>query len=404
MTSRLRRLAVVTAVPTLLDIVLLVALRRGAGWVLVAADATAVGVASVLSYALHRAVTFRSDPYVRWVRMPAVFVAVAVLAGAVDVVVLRSLYAAHGFSAAPQLVLAKLVAISAAAVVRLVLYRTVLLSVVRRSIHERIDRPVAEGSFRASVIVPAFDEADRIGATVAALRSGLADLAVDGGLEVVVVDDGSSDATSDAAVAAGADQVVTLPVNRGKGAAVRAGMAAAQGRTVAFTDADLSYSPDQIAAVIGAVEEGWDVVVGSRRHPGASTVKGAGAVRDIGSRAINLVTMAVLLSRPHDTQCGLKAFRSDAAQLLFGLSRVDGFAFDIELLHLVERHELSLHEVPVQLRSAERSTVRAVRDGLRLLRDVWRIRRWSATGLYELGEQERRPGSVGTIGASGGHH
>lgn len=403
MTGRLRRLAVVTAVPTVVDIALLLALRRGAGWVLVAADATAVAVASVLSYALHRAVTFRSDPYVRWVRMPAVFVAVAVLAGTVDVVVLRSLYAAHSFTAAPTLILAKLMAISAAAVVRLVLYRTVLLSVVRRSIHERPDRPVAEGLLRASVVVPAFDEADRIGATVAALRAGLADLAAHGGVEIIVVDDGSSDATSDAAMAARADQVVTLAVNRGKGAAVRAGMAAARGRTVAFTDADLSYSPDQIAAVIAAVEEGWDVVVGSRRHPEASTVQGAGTVRDIGSRVINLVTMAVLLSRPHDTQCGLKAFRSDAARLLFGLSRVDGFAFDIELLHLVERHELSLLEVPVRLRSAERSTVRAMRDGLRLLRDVWRIRHWSATGLYEMGDSARLQSGGAAFGAKGGH-
>lgn len=404
MTGRLRRLAVMTAVPTVVDIALLVLLRRGAGWVLVAADAAAVAVASLLSYALHRTVTFRSDPYVRWVRMPAVFVAVALLAGTVDVVVLRSLYAAHGFTAVPTLVLAKLVAITAAAAVRLVLYRTVLLSAVRRSIQDRTDRPPAPGERRASVVVPAYEESDRIGATVAALRAALGDAAGDEGVELIVVDDGSSDATSEVALAAGADQVVTLAVNRGKGTAVRAGVAAARGRTVAFTDADLSYSPDQIATVIATVEEGWDVVVGSRRHPGTTTVEGAGTLRDIGSRVINLVTMAVLLSRPHDTQCGLKAFRSDAARLLFGLSRVDGFAFDIELLHLVERHELSLCEVPVRLRSADRSTVRAVRDGLRLLRDVWRIRQWSAAGLYEVGESSRLPVAVGAHGALGAHH
>jgi len=199
-----------------------------------------------------------------------------------------------------------------------------------------------------------------------------------------VVDDGSADGTADAALAAGADQVVVLPVNRGKGAAVRAGVSAARGRTVAFTDADLSYSPDQIGAVIGQVEAGWDVAVGSRRHPEATTVRGAGAVRDLGSRAINLVTMGVLLSHPRDTQCGLKAFRSDVAALVFALGRLDGFAFDIEVLHLVERHELSLVEVPVRLTSSEGSTVRAVADGMRLLRDLWRIRRWSATGAYEV--------------------
>jgi putative flippase GtrA len=396
--GRLRRLAVVTAIPTAVDVGLLVVLRQEAGWILVLADLAAIAVASVLSYVLHRSVTFRSDPYVRWVRMPGAFVAVAALAGAVDVLVLRALYAAHGFTATGTLVTAKLVAVAVAAAVRLGLYRAVLLSATRRTIHERFARPPAPGALRATVVLPALDEVARIGATIAAVRVALAGVAADGGVEIVVVDDGSSDGTADAALAAGADQVVVLPHNRGKGAAVRAGVAAARGRTIAFTDADLSYSPDQLAAVIGAVEDGWDVAVGNRRHPGTTTVRGAGALRDLGSRAINLVTMAVLLSRPHDTQCGLKAFRSDVAAALFGLARVDRFAFDIELLHLVERHELSLTEVPVRLVSADRSTVHVVRDGLRLLRDVWRIRHWSATGAYELPE-----GVLGRAGSIPAH-
>lgn len=393
-----------TVVPTVVDVTLFVLLRREVGWILVVADGAAIAVASLLSFVLHRAVTFRSDPYVRWVRIPVAFAAVAVVAGTVDIVVLRTLYAAHGFSSVGALVTAKLAAVAAAAVVRLVLYRAVLLNVVRRSIHVRTARSDAPGAVRATVVIPALNEVEGISATVAAVRSALEGLAADGGVEVVVVDDGSTDGTADAALAAGADQVVVLPVNRGKGAAVRAGVAAARGRSVAFTDADLSYSPDQLVGVITLVEEGWDVAAGSRRHPEATTLRGAGAVRDLGSRAINLVTMAVLLSRPHDTQCGLKAFRSDAAALVFGLGRIDGFAFDIEVLHLVERYELTLVEVPVTLRSAERSTVRAARDGLRLLRDVWRIRHWSATGAYELAGGPVSSGATGPIGAVGVDH
>lgn len=384
MSGRIRRLALVAAVPTAADIALFVLLRREAGWILVLADAAAITVASALSYALHRAVTFRSDPYVRWVRIPSAFVLVAVIAGTVDIVVLRAMFAAHEFTSVGALTIAKVGAVAAAAGVRLVLYRAVLLGAVRRSLHERTHGPRPDGAMRASVVIPALDEAPRIGDTVAAVRGALAEMDVDGGVEVIVVDDGSTDATADAALAAGADQVVVLPANRGKGAAVRAGLAAARGRTVAFTDADLSYSPDQLRSVIAAVEDGWDVAVGSRRHPDSRIERGAGALRSTGSRVINLVTMAVLLSRPHDTQCGLKAFRSDVAALVASLGRVDGFAFDIEVLHLVERHELSLLEVPVRLRSAERSTVRAARDGVRLLRDVWRIRHWSATGAYEV--------------------
>jgi putative flippase GtrA len=382
--GRLRRLALVAVVPTVVDVLLLVLLRQHLGWILVLADLVAITVASVLSYVLHRAVTFRSDPFVRWVRLPWAFAVVAGVAALVDVLVLRAVFAAHGFDTTGALVAAKAVALAAAAAVRLGLYRTVLLSVTRRAIRSRVARTDPPGALRASVVLPALDEAAGIGATIAAVRAALAPLATEGGVEVIVVDDGSTDATADAALAGGADQVVVLPENRGKGAAVRAGMAAARGRTVAFTDADLSYSPDQLLRVIGEVEGGWDVAVGSRRHPDAVTERGAGSVRDVGSRVINLVTTAVLLSHPHDTQCGLKAFRQDVARVVFGLGRVDGFAFDIEVLHLVERHGFSLVEVPVRLASSGTSTVHAVRDGLRLLRDVWRIRHWSATGVYEL--------------------
>lgn len=384
MSERLRRLGLVAVVPTIVDVGLLLFLRQTLGWILVLADLTAIAVASLLSYVLHRRVTFRSDPFVRWVQMPGAFIAVAVLAALVDVVVLRVLFAANGFTATAPLLGAKLVALAAAAAVRLVLYRAVLLAAVRRTIHDRTSRPPAPGTHRVSVVVPALDEADRIGDTVEAIRSALDAVHQDGGVEVVVVDDGSSDGTADAALAAGADQVVVLPENRGKGAAVRAGVAAARGRTIAFTDADLAYSPDQIERVLMEIEDGWDVAVGSRRHPDTSRVEGAGALRDLGSRAVNLLAMAVLLSHPHDTQCGLKAFRSDVARSIFGLGRVDRFAFDIEILHLVERHELSLAEVPVRLEMGERSTVRLVRDTMRLLRDLWQIRHWSAIGAYEL--------------------
>jgi dolichyl-phosphate beta-glucosyltransferase len=233
-------------------------------------------------------------------------------------------------------------------------------------------------------VIPAFDEAARIRGTVDAVRVALADTAQDGGAEIVVVDDGSRDGTADAALEAGADQVVVLPENRGKGAAVRAGVAAARGRTIAFTDADLAYSPDQLLRVLGQVEGGWDVAIGSRRHPDATRVHGAGALRDLGSRAVNVLAMAVLLSHPHDTQCGLKAFRSDVGKAVFGMARVDRFAFDIEILHLVERHGFTVAEVPVELRMGERTTVRLVRDTARLLRDLWRIRSWSAAGAYDL--------------------
>lgn len=395
MSDRLRRLALLALVPTVIDVGLLVLLRQGLDWILVVADLTAIAVASVVSYVVHRRMTFRSDPFVRWVRMPGAFMVVATVAALADVVVLRTLYAARGFSTTAALVGAKLISLSLAALVRLVLYRAVLLGAVRRTLREKVEREPAPGTERATVIVPALDEEAGIGATVRAIRAALAELAASGGLEVIVVDDGSVDATAVAALAAGADQVVVLPENRGKGAAIRAGMAAARGRTIAFIDADLAYSPDQLLRVIGEVESGWDVAVGNRRHPDTEQVQGAGRLRDLGSRAVNLLAMGVLLSHPRDTQCGLKAFRSDVAATVFALGRVDRFAFDIEILHLVERHGFTVAEVPVRLRMGERSTVRLVHDTLRLLRDLWRIRHWSATGVYELAPESVTPSSVG---------
>jgi dolichyl-phosphate beta-glucosyltransferase len=206
---------------------------------------------------------------------------------------------------------------------------------------------------------------------------------IEGGVELIVVDDGSTDGTAEEARRAGADRVLVHPSNRGKGAAVRTGVLAATGRTISFTDADLSYAPTQLEGLLEKVESGIDMVVGSRKHDMTRTLVKAGRLREIGGRVINWLTHAVLLGNYRDTQCGLKAFRADAARLIFERSRIDGFAFDVELFVIAERNDLTLAEVPVTVVNTTRSTVRVVRDALRLVRDLFRIRRWSRAGAYE---------------------
>src|SRR5207244_4206934 len=105
-------------------------------------------------------------------------------------------------------------------------------------------------------------------------------------------------------------------------------------------------------------------------------------------RAINWLTHAVLLGHYRDTQCGLKAFRSDVARLLFTRARIDGFAFDVELFVMAERFGLGVTEVPVRVENTTRSTVKVVRDALRLVRDLFRVRRWARQGLYEADPAE----------------
>ena len=371
MRRRLRRFAVVTVLVTCIDLALL-ALLRDAGLHVALADAGSVLVASVASFGLHRYISLANEPRTRWVRQPKLFVRTALLAGAVDVAVTTAV------AGVASLVVAKPVGIVLAAGVRLVAYRAVLLTDTRRQLGTIRPRAApAPGERRLTVVVPAYGEEDRIASTIARIADAVAGLDA----EVVVVDDGSPDATAAAAEAAGA-RVVRLPANRGKGAAVRAGVLDARGRTVAFTDADLAYDPAHLVALLERVEEGWDVVVGNRWHRGSSADVQP-LLRRASSRLFNLLTATVLLGQWRDTQCGLKAFRADVARSLFERTRLDGFAFDVEVLHLVERDRWTLTEIPVTVAHDERSTVRVGADAVAMVRDLLRVRRWAAEGLYD---------------------
>jgi putative flippase GtrA len=397
----LRRFAAVSGVVTAVDVGVLVALARGAEVPVVAADAVAVGVASVASWLLHREVAGSGDPFARWSERPLAFVGTAVLAGALDVAVVAAVAPARS-AGAGALVGAKALALLVAGAVRVVAYRGVLLRPTRRELAVRTSRAEPPGDLRLSVVVPAYDEEERIAGSVRRLAEALAGVDAEGGVEVLVVDDGSSDATAGEAEAAGA-RVLRLPLNRGKGAAVRAGMLAARGRTVAFVDADLSYPPEQVLRLLAGVESGWDVVVGSRRHPGSVDVAPTGLVRSLSGRLFNVLTAVVLLGHYRDTQCGCKAFRSDVARLVFSRTKLDGFAFDVEVFHLVERYRLSLTEVPVTLVAAPGSTVRVGVDARKMLGDLFRLRRWSGRGAYDLPTGERPGGAAASSGRSAAH-
>jgi putative flippase GtrA len=371
---------VVGTVATVVDLAILLALRLGASVPVVVADAVSVGVAAVVSYALHRAVTFADDPERRWVHATRLFVAVTLVAAAVDVLVLRAAVAVVGSTTWRELVVGKAISLFVAGLVRAAAYRRRLFLDVRATQATRRPRPLPDSPVRLSVVIPAYREAGRIGAAIATVRAALADV---GPVEIVVVDDGSGDATASDARAGGADVVIVQPENRGKGAAVRAGMLAATGRVLAFTDADLSYSPEQLATLLVNVEDGWDMVVGSRKHVETATLVRARRLREVTGRVFNLLSEVVLLGQYRDTQCGLKAFRGDVARSLFSRARVDRFAFDVELFHLAERDRLSVLEVPVSLANSSVSTIRIGADSLRMVLDLFRIRRWGGHGAYD---------------------
>lgn len=374
MRSRLRLFVLVGLLATTVDVAALLVLRPKLE--LVPADLAALALAAALAYLLNRHLTFRGERSARWVRRPLLFAATALLAGAVDLGVLWALE-----RLGLVLVLSKLGAVAMAAVVRWVAYRRILFSQVRRELSERVDRPPAPGELRVSVIIPAYNEGSLIDDTVAAVAGALGRRLEPADYEILVMDDGSTDDTASRAAAAGAT-VHTLDANRGKGAAVRAGMLRARGRAVVFTDADLAYSPDLVLDVVDQVEQGWDVVVGSRRHDDTNTLVRARRLRELGGRVINFLTQLVLLGNFHDTQCGLKGFRSDVAQAIFERTRIDGFAFDVEVFLIAEQDHLSLTEIPVAVTNRAGSSVRIVGHTLELVIDLFRIRRWAGEGRY----------------------
>lgn len=230
-----------------------------------------------------------------------------------------------------------------------------------------------------SIIIPAYNEAARIGPTldqVIAFAAARAD-----GCEVIVVDDGSRDATPAivGAVAArhGCVRLLALAHNAGKGAAVRAGVLASRGRAVLFTDADLSTPISELARLERALADGADVAIGSRATPGdverrqplLRRLQGRGfhlAVRLLGFRAVAAI---------RDTQCGFKLFKGAIARALFRELTLTGFAFDVELLELACAR-FRIAEVAVAWTHADGSKVRPGVDAARMLRDLVRIR-WS---------------------------
>ncbi|MEZ5378197.1 MAG: glycosyltransferase [Acidimicrobiales bacterium] len=373
MRRRLRTFLSIGVLTTAIDLALFLGLEGRAG--AVPADVVSLSVAAVFSYLANRFATFGNDRQSRWVRHPMTFVSMATIAGALDVMIVSFLTWA---GAAPWPT--KLVAIVFAAGARWLTYRWVLFTEIRQTLGERVSQAAAPGEVRLSVVVPAYNEGHRIADTVNELRSTIG-VEVGDDLEILVVDDGSPDDTAEQARAAGAT-VVVLDPNQGKGAAVRAGMMAATGRSRVFTDADLAYPPSAVLDIMNELESGWDIVVGSRQHEETTTLVRARRIRQLGGRVINAITHLVLLGHFRDTQCGIKGFRSDVAQSMFRRCRIDRFGFDVELFCIAELDGRSLHEIPVSVRNTETSSVRLVRDTVLLTIDLIRIRRWAGEGVY----------------------
>ena len=230
-----------------------------------------------------------------------------------------------------------------------------------------------------SVVIPAYNEEMRIAATIRQVVSYLNKQ--DYGWEIVVADDGSGDATARLTLeAAGGDpRVRVLPLSHGgKGWAVRHGMLAAAGEFRLLCDADLSVPIAQVERLLPPDCAGVDVAVGSREAPGAARYGEPGR-RHLMGRVYNGLARWLAAPGLADTQCGFKCFRASAASLLFARATINGFSYDVEVIHLARRSGLVVAEIGVDWHYREHSKVRPFRDAISMSLDLLRIR-WRHRG------------------------
>jgi dolichyl-phosphate beta-glucosyltransferase len=227
-----------------------------------------------------------------------------------------------------------------------------------------------------SIVVPAYNEEHRIAESLKSLAEFLE--AKDYTYEVIIADDGSSDRTAEICSGFAKTRpwmrVLSSPGNRGKGHAVRMGMLEARGEYVLFCDADLATPMEELDGFWKHANTGADVVIASRPLKESHLVKHQPLHREIAGRLFNAAVRIMAVRGIHDTQCGFKLFTRDAARTIFSLCALDGFSFDIEVLHIAQKLGLTIDEVGVHWYHRDGSKVSFLRDGTRMLIDLTKIR------------------------------
>src|SRR5690242_8461243 len=236
-----------------------------------------------------------------------------------------------------------------------------------------------------SIIVPAYNEAERIGSSLEHMLDYIAQSRWSA--EIIVVNDGSSDNTpavvQDYARRTPMVRMLENPGNRGKGYSVRNGMMNASGQVLLFTDADLSSPIEEAEKLFSLIESGEaDVAIGSRYLRSELQTRKQPIHRRVMGRAFNLALKTILGLSYVDTQCGFKAFNRKAAIMIFPNMKIERWGFDPEILFLAKRYRLRVAEVPVSWAHDHRSKINPLRDGTRMLGELLRVRMNSMGGKY----------------------
>ena len=230
---------------------------------------------------------------------------------------------------------------------------------------------------KLSVIIPAYNEAERLPSTLEEAYGWLTEKLPDD-FEIIVVDDGSSDGT----VKQTREMITTHPLlkmlvqpqNRGKGAAVKRGMLEASGDIRLFMDADHSTHIREAEKVLTAVNNSAEVVIASRQHPESDISVHQSWLREHMGQSFNFIMRSIVGLKMEDTQCGFKAFTAKAAEDIFSRQKLEGFSFDVELLFLASKLGYQIAEIPVEWINEPNSRVRMIADPVLMFADVVRIR------------------------------
>jgi dolichyl-phosphate beta-glucosyltransferase len=261
------------------------------------------------------------------------------------------------------------------------------------------DRNVCRGpDHDLTLIIPAFNEAQRLPHTLAAVKDALTTWRID--FRVIVVDDGSVDGTAELPAQYGSHfRALRLRRHRGKGAAVRAGMLQATGAVAAFTDADLPFDLDALRHAYELIrKELADVVCGARDLAGSGTKVSRSLWRHCASWTFRGAVRRLLALKVTDTQCGLKAFSRRAVESIFPRQQVEGLAFDVEVLYLAEQLGLGCVRIPVLQLTEHATTISLRRQALPMLMELVQIRWRDLSGGYDLGNVSlERPVSLPSL-------
>ena len=245
-----------------------------------------------------------------------------------------------------------------------------------------------------SVVIPAYNEAGRLPSTIDKVMRYLEGR--DYPYEVLVVDDGSSDATADL-VEQAAEKYANLHLvknpHRGKGFAVRTGMLQAKGRYILYSDADLSAPIEEIEKLLPFLEKKYHIAMGSREGVGSARYDEP-QYRHLMGRVFNTFVRLMALPQFRDTQCGFKAFRKEAAHALFRNLHLYGdkagdvkgamvTGFDVEVLYLALKWGYKVKEVPVRWYYSKSANVSPIKDAYRMLNDITRVRLNDLRGMYK---------------------